>query len=69
MTKIGVLIIQIVVPHEQVAGVNVVVEVIGEFAHLLFKVIAVVSDFSCEVLLAVVHSNEAVLEVFEIFHL
>ena len=60
-------VVVIVVTHEQVADINVVVEVVGEMPYLLFKVIAVVYDFSCEVFLAVVHSHEAVLEVFEIF--
>lgn len=50
----NVAVVVIVVIHEQVAGVSVVVEVIGEMPHLLFEVIAVVYDFSCEVFLAVV---------------
>ena len=63
----NVAVVVIVVIHEQVAGVSVVVEVIGEMPHLLFEVIAVVYDFSCVVFLAVVLSDVAVLEVFEFF--
>lgn len=63
----NVAVVVIVVIHEQVAGVSVVVEVIGEMPHLLFEVIAVVYDFSCEVFLAVVLSDVAVLEMFEFF--
>ena len=44
----NVAIVVIVVIHEQVAGVSVIVEVIGEMPHLLFEVIAVVYDFSCD---------------------
>ena len=63
----NVAVVVIVVIHEQVAGISVVVEVIGEMPHLLFEVIAVVYDFSCEVFLAVVLSDVAVLEMFEFF--
>ena len=63
----NVAVVVIVVIHEQVAGVSVVVEVIGEMPHLLFEVIAVVYDFSGEVFLAVVLSDVAVLEMFEFF--
>ena len=63
----NVAVVVIVVPHEQVAGVSIVVEVVGEMPHLLFEVIAVVYDFSCEVFLAVVLSDVAVLEMFEFF--
>ena len=63
----NVAVVVIVVIHEQVAGVSVVVEVIGEMPHQLFEVIAVVYDFSGEVFLAVVLSDVAVLEVFEFF--
>lgn len=63
----NVPVVVIVVIHEQVAGVSVVVEVIGEMPHLLFEVIAVVYDFSCEVFLDVVLSDVAVLEVLEVF--
>lgn len=44
----NVAVVVIVVIHEQVAGVSVVVEVIGEMPHQLFEVIAVVYDFSCD---------------------
>ena len=44
----NVAVVVIVVPHEQVAGVSIVVEVVGEMPHLLFEVIAVVYDFSCD---------------------
>ena len=63
----NVAVVVIVVIHEQVAGVSVVVEVIGEMPHLLFEVIAVVYDFSGEIFLAVVLSDVAVLEMFEFF--
>ena len=63
----NVAVVVIVVIHEQVAGVSVVVEVIREMPHQLFEVIAVVYDFSCEVFLAVVLTDVAVLEVFEFF--
>ena len=63
----NVAVVVIVVIHEQVAGVSVVVEVIREMPHLLFEVIAVVYDFSCEVFLAVVLTDVAVLEMFEFF--
>ena len=63
----NVAVVVIVVIHEQVAGISVVVEVIGEMPHLLFEVIAVVYDFSCVVFLAVVLSDVAVLEMFEFF--
>ena len=63
----NVAVVVIVVPHEQVAGVSVVVEVIGEMPHLLFDVIAFVYEFSCVVFLAVVFSDVAVLEMFEFF--
>lgn len=63
----NVAVVIIVVIHEQVAGVSVVVEVIGEMPHQLFEVIAVVYDFSCEVFLAVVLTDVAVLEMFKFF--
>ena len=42
----NVAVVVIVVIHEQVAGVSVVVEVVGEMPHLLFEVIAFVYEFS-----------------------
>ena len=62
----NVAVVVIVVIHEQVAGVSVVVEVIGEMPHLLFEVIAVVYDFSCEVFLAVVLAAIDLLKVVEL---
>ena len=63
----NVAVVVIVVIHEQVAGVSIVVEVVGEIPHLLFEVIAFVYEFSCVVFLAVVFSDVAVLEMFEFF--
>ena len=63
----NVTVVAVVVPHEQVAGVSVVVEVVSEMPHLPFEVIAALYDFSCEVFLAVVLSDVAVLEMLEIF--
>lgn len=44
----NIAVVVIVVIHEQVAGVSVVVEVVGEMPHLLFEVIAFVYEFSCD---------------------
>jgi len=54
-----------VVPHEQLASEGFVVEVIGEFAHRPFEVVALADDVPGEVFLAVPLAAVGFLEVVE----
>lgn len=55
----------VVVPHEQLASVGFVVEVVGEAAHHPFEVVALIDDVPGEVLFAVPLSAVCFLEVIE----
>ena len=59
-------VVEIVVVHEQVACESLVVEIVGEIAHHLFDVVAVVDDFYRIVLLAVVFTAIAVLKILQV---
>lgn len=48
----------VVVPHEQLASVGFVVEVVREAAHHPFKVVALIDDVPGEVFFAVPHSPQ-----------
>ena len=55
----------VVVPHEQLASVGFVVEVVGEATHHPFEVVALIDDVPGEVFLAVPFSAVGFLEVVE----
>ena len=49
-----VAVVEIVIAHEQLTGESRVVEVVGEIAHLPFKVVAIIDELPGVVLLGVV---------------